>query len=505
MLDIILSLLPFVLITYLLVFKKVKAFKVMGLVYFLTFLLLLIHFKANPLTLLSATARGILISFEVFMIILSVLFLYYLMKNTKRLDVIKDYLHNFSSDKQIQIILIGFFVVAFFEAIAGFGTPAAIAAPLLVLIGIAPFTAVIITLVADSVPVTFGAFGTPIIVGILSSITDPNLEQITIYSSILSGIIALFLPLILLIIYNLIEFKNLKKIKTYIPISLVAGISFSIPFILTAIFLGPELPSVIGAIVGFTITSLCIKKQVIKTKTHNSKIMSSLLPYFSLIGLFIITRLDLFNIGTFLRNINLNITLTDNISHSLNLFHPWFLIFLTFLIFLIIFKINTKQTKEIIKESFDKSKFVLITLVFTLAFVQLILFSHINNSEFIGIAQTIGSLFSGLGIFYIFFAPFIGAFGSFIAGSATVSNIIFSSLQNSVAIENSISQSLILALQNAGAAAGNMIAIHNIVAVLALVGLANKESNVLRITFIITIIYCFILGIFGLIGYYLFF
>ncbi len=489
-----------------------KAFKVMFLAYVLTFIILFFYWKSSLEILFASSLRGFIMSLEVFLIILSVLFLYYLMKNTGKLEILKNFLENISSDKQIQIILIAWFLVSFFEGIAGFGTPAAIAAPLLVLLGVRAFSAVVLSLIADSVAVSFGAFGTPIIVGIEASVESANIAQISLYASILSGFISVFMPLVLLIVYNLLEYKNLKNLKKYIPLSLIAGLSFAIIYISSAFYLGPELPSVLASLIGFFIIMFCvkngffIKKEIKKNNLiKKSNLFFSFSPYLFLILLFIITRLNFFALGDFLKMLSFKFNfLNSGIEYSINLFHPWFLIFFSFIVFFLIFRLSLNEFKNIVLISFNKSKLVLLTLIFTLAFVQLIIYSNLNTSNLSGIPQIIASQFSNLGFLYLFVSPFIGAFGSYIAGSATVSNLIFSSLQESVAINNSLSSSLVLALQLAGASAGNMIAIHNIIAVLALVSLNGMESKIMKINLLIVFIYCFILGLLAYLIYLFF-
>lgn len=506
----ILSFLPFIIIILLLLVFKVKSFKVMILTYFVTLILLLFVWRQDIIVSLSASIRGLIVSIEVFLIVLSVLLLFSLLKLRGKVDLVKNFLKNFSEEKPIQIILIGWFVVAFFESIAGFGTPAAIAAPLLVILGISPISAVILTLIADSVPVVFGAFGTPIIIGLegnLGPIID--VTQIVLLSSIFNGIISIFIPLLLLFVYSLIEKKPIKDIFPFIPISLIAGISFAIPYILTAVFLGPELPSVIGSIVGFSVTLFLVRKGIF-TKIKSIKkinfmdLIDGFFPYIFLIFLLIGTRTNFLSLGDIFRSIGYNFSFANNISTSLSFYSPGFIILITFLLFLIAYKINFKELSTISKEAFGKGFYVFLTLIFTLGFVQLLLYSGINNSNIGSIPEIIASTLSGVGIFHILFAPFIGAFGSFIAGSATVSNLVFSSLQFESAALNGLSTSLILSLQASGAAAGNMIAIHNILAVSALVGLFHKESYIIKVNGLIVLFYCLILGLLGLLVHLLF-
>jgi len=103
-----------------------------------------------------------------------------------------------------------------------------------------------------------------------------------------------------------------------------------------------------------------------------------------------------------------------------------------------------------------------------------------------------------VGTIWPIFAPVIGALGAFIAGSNTVSNLMFSLFQYGVADKLAISGAMIVSLQAVGAAAGNMIAIHNVVAASATVGLLGQEGDTLRKTIIPTLYYVFIIGIMGL-------
>ena len=108
-----------------------------------------------------------------------------------------------------------------------------------------------------------------------------------------------------------------------------------------------------------------------------------------------------------------------------------------------------------------------------------------------------------MGDIYPLFSPMVGALGAFIAGSNTVSNMMLSQFQFGVAEALGLSTAFMVALQAVGAAAGNMIAIHNVVAASATVGMLGKEGTTLRMTILPTIYYCLFTGILGLIGMYI--
>ena len=140
-------------------------------------------------------------------------------------------------------------------------------------------------------------------------------------------------------------------------------------------------------------------------------------------------------------------------------------------------------------------------LVFTIPMVRIYINSGMNDNELASMPLAMAAWVAGnVGQVWPLFSPSIGALGAFIAGSNTVSNLMFSLFQFGVAERLAISGALIVSLQGVGAAAGNMIAIHNVVAASATVGLLGQEGNILRKTIIPTIYYVLLAGILGIIA-----
>ena len=142
-------------------------------------------------------------------------------------------------------------------------------------------------------------------------------------------------------------------------------------------------------------------------------------------------------------------------------------------------------------------------LVFTIPLVRILINSGINGAGFDSMPVAMANyVAASMGDIYPLFAPLVGALGAFIAGSNTVSNMMLSQYQFGVADALGLSTAFMVALQAVGAAAGNMIAIHNVVAASATVGLLDQEGDTLRRTIIPTIYYCLLAGIIGMIGMY---
>jgi len=142
-------------------------------------------------------------------------------------------------------------------------------------------------------------------------------------------------------------------------------------------------------------------------------------------------------------------------------------------------------------------------LIFTIPMVRILINSGVNAADLVSMPVAMAQLVAdGVGGVYPFFAPAVGALGAFIAGSNTVSNLMLSDFQFNVAQQLGLSTAFMVALQAVGAAAGNMIAIHNVVAASATVGLLGREGETIRKTILPTIYYLVAAGIIGLIAFY---
>jgi lactate permease len=144
-------------------------------------------------------------------------------------------------------------------------------------------------------------------------------------------------------------------------------------------------------------------------------------------------------------------------------------------------------------------------LVFTVPMVRVYINSDVNGADMLSMPIAMAEwVATNVGLIWPMFAGVTGAMGAFIAGSNTVSNLMFSAFQYGVADRLMISGVFIVALQAVGAAAGNMIAIHNVVAASATVGLLGREGATLRKTILPTIYYLLVIGILGLLAVHIF-
>jgi len=324
-----------------------------------------------------------------------------------------------------------------------------------------------------------------------------------------------FIPLIIVALYVSIsgkyEGKKIKSILEIAPFSLLIGLLYTITAFFVTRLIGYEFTSIISPILILIVTIVLAKYNVLLPKTEKHEITEkeemSLLqawsPYLIVVALLLLTRM-VPSVKTFLLSVDfLNIKNVFGTSLSNNfqiLYSPG-----TVLIIAAIFaSFYQGNSFEAYKQSIKDSKSVLINaslaLIPTLIMVTIFRNSHFNSNDGIGmttyLATNLASLF---GESWIVGSPILGAIGSFVSGSATVSSLTFGNVQSLVATELGLNVNLVLATQVIGAAIGNMICVHNVVAASSVVGLENEEGNIIRKTIIPAVIYLLLVIIVGLI------
>tara|TARA_Y100000310_G_scaffold276772_1_gene294160 strand:- start:226 stop:1773 length:1548 start_codon:yes stop_codon:yes gene_type:complete len=503
-----LALTPFVILLFLIVVRRMPAIYAMPTTWLITFLIVFFFWNTSIILTLASFIKGTFIAIEIMLIIFGAIFFIQILKEKNQIKNLQSSLAFISKDARVQAIIIAFLFGALIEGIAGFGTPAALAAPLLVSIGFTPILAVMLSLIANSIPVSFGAAGTPILLGLggLGFEKDLLLE-ITKNTALIHAITSFIIPLILvsLVVFHYEKNNKKKRILEIVPFAIFSWAIFTSIYLLVAYKIGPELPSIIAGFLSLIIIGtfahkgfLVPKNKIIlkksKKKLPIKKMIITLSPY-----LIIITLLTLSRVIPFLKEnlvsiiLSWNDILGTNITYTfLPLFTPSFYFFISALFCIFIFKASLKETKSAFTKSSNKIKTPLVALIFALALVQLLLISEIPQV----LASSLTSISKET---FILLSPFIGAFGSFIAGSNTVSNLLFGSFQFETAKSLGLPIVLILALQVVGGAVGNMIAIHNVLAAQATVGLKGQEGTIIRKTIIVSLIYGLIAGIAGII------
>lgn len=473
-----------------------------------------------PQNLLAAAfVKGLGVTLDIMLIIFGAIFFVNVLKQLNFFEPIQSLFSGVSVDKRIQAIMVSWFFVGFIEGIAGFGTPALLAIPILLALGFNPLTSVVLALVGDSIAVVFGAVGVPISIGIAEGVSLQDVgslvTEVSIGASLLNLLLGVLIPLMISVIVSYECCNSVKRGLEVWKFALVSSVVFMLPSLAAAYWLGPEFPSVIGALTGGVIMIYFLRRgwfqpkspllfdQPINTSTHVDlkKLLKVITPYLIVIILLLITRLPQFRIGEFLKSLAWQVESLFNseVAFAFNwAYSPGIIFIIATLVVVAIFHNKDIDINSALFETVRRVALPFLGLVFVLYIVQILLLSYYNQNGLPSMPLYLAEQMQAVGIAWPFIAPFIGAVGAFIAGSSTVSNLLFSSLQYTTATTIGISAVLVLSLQAVGSALGNMIAIHNILAAEAVAGLKNMEGKILRKTLIPVLIYGSILGVIGL-------
>lgn len=492
--HLILAVLPFIVFSLLLIFHhKASLLKISLITLVVNTIIAIIFWQTSILTISSSTIKGFFIALDIFFIIFGAIFFLEILKSNKTIDNLSLYLDHFSPDFRIQVVILAWFFECFLEGIAGFGTPCIVVAPLLVALGISPLKAIVISLLGNSTSVPFGAVGTPIRVGFAGI----NVDLLSVGSlSSIYNFVGILVPVFMIWVLVSSE-KNRKSLfLKSLPFAIWSGIAFVFPSFLVSLF-GIEFPAILGSVLGlilimftshfgFLVPDQLYKSSKKITEKINLTLFQTIFPYLLFIILLIISKI-------FLSPIKIQI---PYISHSISLFNPGFVFVFSGIIMAIILKINLKNLISIVVMALKKSiePFLVVAAMSTV--VQIMNNSSNPALNLPSITKTISYLFDTKLLPFI--APFVGAFGSFITGSATVSDIMFGNPIYSSSISQNLNPIKILSLLVVGAGAGNMIAIADVLAAKTIAGGNDSLRKIVFNLFPYCLTYLIIVGILGI-------
>jgi len=486
--------------------------------------------------LAAATLGGLINALDILIIVFGALLILQLLRRSGAVASIARSMTAVSRDRRVQVIIVAWLMVSFFEGAAGFGTPAAIGAPLLVGLGFPPLIAVVATLIGDSTAVTFGAVGLPIWGGFepVRDMVNLNgmagftefLRSIGALSGILHLAVGVFIPLAMVSIMTRIAEGSFRRGLEIWPLALFAGAVFTVPQMLIAVFVSFELPALLGSLVALPVFVFAVSRGFLapkrqwdfpsreqwpdqwegeikagtgkETAERGMSTRRAWLPYIIIGAILLITRLEFLGLAPLLQSVRVswdNILGTD-ISQGIEpLYNPGIVPFLLVAAIVpLVHGLRVRAVSGVVKSAFRMVAPAAVALAFTLGMVFIMMNSGEaadRDSMLIVMARAAAGL---AGNVWYLVAPLVGALGSFISGSNTVSNIMFGAFQLSTAREVGLAPSSILALQAVGGAAGNMLSIHNVVAVLTTVGLLGREGPVIRMNLPVALLYALAAG-----------
>jgi lactate permease len=550
---------PLLVVFLLLVLFRWSARQTMPVALVLTALLAYFYWGVPAVRIAAASVQGLIISAELLYIIWGALLLLFVLKHSGAVAAIRDGFRNISPDRRIQAIIVAWTFGAFIEGAAGFGTPAAVAGPLLVILGFPPMAAVVAALTIQSTCVSFGACGTPILIGVRTGLEDQApveqfiaastdvssfsemLMMIAARVAVVHGLIGTLIPLFMVCLITRFFGAN-RSWREGLGVwkfAVFAGLCFTVPYTLLGVFAGPEFPSLVGGLIALALTVLATKAGWFQPreiwdfpseKTWEPEWLSSFpqpedprdLPKVSLWAAWAPYLL----VGALLVTVRLQPVIWDFLSDRAkipieNIFGtvigrspaPLALpgtIFLTVSLiacvcYLALYRMSLRRVGRAFADSFRATIGAAAAIVFAVPMVRIFIESNVQTTDNSGglasmpeeLAEFVAA---AVGPAWPAFSAVIGAMGAFVAGSNTISNMTFSLFQFQVGQEIDVgllAPLFIVALQAVGGAAGNMICVHNVVAASATVGLFGREGALIRKTLIPTIYYLLAAGTIG--------
>lgn len=543
------ALAPIAVVFFLMVVLGRSAKLSMGSAYVVTALLALFVWQAQAAVVAAATINGIVTAITLLFIVFGAILLLNTLKESGALLAIRQGFMDVSPDRRVQVIIVAWLFGSLIEGSSGFGTPSAVGAPLLLALGFPAMAAVMSVLIIQSTPVSFGAVGTPMLVGVRSGIDNKAdvaaaiaplqpldyLQQIVENVAFIHASVGVFIPLLLCAM--LTRFFGQKQsfaegLKAW-KFALFAGLAFTVPYYFIARILGPEFPSMVGAMIGLVIVISAAKKGWFVPKDKfdfppraaweekwlgtlaatdadaqvapKFSVLRAFSPYVLVVALLILTRtipdLKAFLTGPLTTIRFANLFDTPIAASAQFLYSPGFILILASLACIAIFGMNMQQFGRGIKNSAVTMVDAAPALLLAVPMVQVFINSAAADGSIVSMPIVLAEGAAALaGQAWPNVSPWVGSLGAFIAGSNTVSNMMFAYFQFSTAqqIALTVDQSaVVVALQAVGGAAGNMICVHNVVAAGAVVGMMNREGEVVRKTLIPMAFYCVQAGLIG--------
>jgi len=524
MLDLLAAALPIVLLVYWMTKKDgMPSNRALPLAALLLYGVLLGWFALGPRLVHAAVVEGLLTALTPIMIVWGAILLFKTMEHTGAMDTLRRWLNGITSNRVAQLMIVGWAFSFLVEGVSGFGTPAALAAPLLVGLGFAPLPVAILCLMMNTVPVSFGAVGMPTWFGLGElGLSAGEVREIAFKTAVMHAGAAVVIPLLAL--RMVVTFREIRENLLFI--ALVIGATMA-AYVGVARF-NIEFPAIAGGLAGL-LASVWLARQGIGLKAAAAatptparcspmELLKAGFPLWGTVVILLTTRVEalglkgwltagspavgfrLPGVGELRVSQSLVVQWRNILDTELGWSHavlyvpsviPFFLVSgLSFLLF----RTPAAARREAWGEAFGRVLKPIGAFLGALVFVKLLMAGGERSAASVlgaGLARLAGEAWQ-------FAAVYLGALGTFFSGSNTVSNLTFGGIQLATAERLGLSRTTILSLQSVGGAMGNMVCIHNIVAVCSILGLHNVEGQVLRKTMLPTLLYGAIAGLISL-------
>ncbi|MEU7058231.1 L-lactate permease [Streptomyces sp. NPDC046197] len=486
------------------------------------------HMPAR-LALLSAGEGAGFGLFPIVWILVTAVWLYQLTVVTGRFEDLRQAFHLISDDPRVQAVIIAFCFGGLLEALAGFGAPVAITGVMLMALGFSPFRAALTVLVANTAPVAFGAIGIPIITA--GGLTKIPYTEIGAYVGRQTPLLALFVPLLLVALVD-----GRRGVRQTWPVALVCGAVFALAQFTSSNFLSVELTDIIASLAALAAVVVFLRlwqprggeqartelsaapdqqapggpagsapapgpaaavgtrirpaasgaTQAPREVIAGPRLFMAFLPYLVVIAVFSVANL-VKPVQRALAATTADIpwpgldgqvlTVAGKVSATTVYHLPWLsspgtLLLLSGLLVTAAYRIPPAAAAREFGATLVKLRWAVLTIAAVLAL------AYVMNLS--GQTITIGSWIAGTGTAFAFLSPVLGWLGTAVTGSDTSANALFATLQQTAAAKAGLSPTLLVAANTSGGVLGKMISPQNLTIAATAVGLAGRESDLLR-------------------------
>ncbi len=482
---------PLVLLFLLLGAFKVKAPFAALAALALSIVLAIVGWRMPVVQALSATGAGIFYGlFPILWILVNALWVYKLTVATPWSEAFGRTIRSISNDLRILAILIAFCFGALLESLAGFGAPVAISAAMLLAAGMKPFKAAMVSLLANTAPVAFGALAAPIFA--LVGVTGLPLQDLASMAGRQTPFMAFLVPLVLVFLVD-----GRRGVKQTWPVALVAGVTFGLVQFLTSNFFAVELTDVFAAIATIVVVLLMLRfwqpSEIIGASGGDEEkvvrptlreIVMSVAPYAIIIAVFSIAQIPavkawLGEVGTVtFRWPGLDVVnaagdpVAGQDIHFDHLKATGTLLFLSGLITALLYRVGFRTGVASYGATLKQLRWTIVTVTAVLGL------SFVMNLS--GQTATLGMALASAGVFFVVLSPIIGWLGVAITGSDTASNSLFGNLQVTAAVATGLPPVLMAAANSSAGVLGKMLSLQNLAVASAAVGLEGSENQLFR-------------------------
>ena len=429
----------------------------------------------------TAACEGFLMAlWPIIVVIIAAVFTYNLSLRTRGMEIIKQMITSVSSDKRILVLLVAWCFGGFMEGMAGFGTAIAIPASMLVALGFNPLFSCLVCLIANGVPTPFGSIGIPTVT--LANLIGLENAQLAFTQTLQLAPFMILCPFLIVMATG----KGFKALKGVTLVTLGSALSFLIPQMIVAKFVGAELCVVVGSVCSLLCTILLGSKvkpnpdYEMKLETHEkitvSKALKAWSPFIFIFIFLLSTSKLVMPVNTYLSKFASSTIIYSGENPSTMTFTwintPGVWIFLSAILGGLIQKATFRDFKVVFVATLKQMSQTIITMLCVLGCAKIM--------GYAGMIASIASFAIAItGSFYPFFAPWIGCLGTFVTGSGTSSGVLFGAVQESAAQSLHTNPYWIVALNSLGVAAGKMLSPQSIAIALSSVDDQGQDSKLL--------------------------